>query len=79
LCPVPIEAVVAAVDSFEVIEDYPHDKYLPSHLVRAEWQQTIFHLQVATEVQGDNVRIVTVYIPRPDEWDLDGRVRKEPK
>jgi len=77
--PVPVEAVVGAVDSFEIIEEYPHDKYLPSYLIRAEWRQTIFHVQVATDVQSDNVRIVTVYVPRPDEWDADGRVRKEPK
>jgi hypothetical protein len=45
--------VLNAVPSFEIIEPYPDDKYLPSYLVRAEWKGTIFHAQTATGVEGD--------------------------
>ena len=76
---VSVEVVLGAVDSFEVIEQYSEDKYLPSYLIRAEHRQMVFHLQAATDVQGDNVRIVTVYVPNPEEWDRDLRVRKESK
>ncbi len=61
--------LVAAVDSFEVIESYPDDKYLPSFLIRGEAGSAIFHAQIATDVQDNNVRVVTMYTPEPDEWD----------
>ena len=71
------DMLVAAVDSFEIIENYPDDKYLPSFLLRAETAGFVFHIQVATDVQGNNVRIVTMYAPEPDEWDQDFRVRRK--
>ena len=58
-------------------EEYPEDKYLPSFLVRAEHEKAVFHFQVATDVEGDNIRIVTVYVPDPEEWDPGFRVRKQ--
>jgi hypothetical protein len=36
----------------------------------------IFHVQIAVDVDGDNVRIVTTYIPDPQEWDADFRIRR---
>lgn len=65
-----------AVPSFEIIEAYPDDKYLPSYLVRAEWKGTVFHAQIATDVEGDNVRVVTMYVPNPAEWSEDFRIRR---
>ena len=29
----------------------------------------------ATDVQGDNIRVVTMYSPDPSEWQMDGRIR----
>ena len=72
-----VEAILKAVDSFEIIESYPGDKYLPSYLVRGIHASSVFHIQLATDVKGENVRIVTAYFPNPDEWDRDFRVRKE--
>lgn len=68
--------LVEAVDSLEIIESYPDDKYLPSFLLRGEWGSTVFHVQIATDVEGGNVRVVTIYLPRPDEWDPGFRVRR---
>ncbi len=65
-----------ATSTFEILESYPDDKYLPSYLVRAESRGAIFHAQIATDVEGDNVRIVTMYLPNPDEWSADFRVRR---
>ena len=70
------EMLVAAVASFEVIESYAEDKYLPSFLVRGEAQGVVFHVQIATDVSSRNVRIVTMYLPQPDEWDESLRVRR---
>lgn len=69
--------VVGAVDSFEVIESYPDDKYLPSYLVRAEHPPAVFHVLFAADVAGDNVRVVTAYIPDPRKWEPDCRRRKQ--
>jgi hypothetical protein len=71
------DMLVAAVDSFEIVENYPDDKYLPGFLLRAETAGVVFHVQVATDVQGNNVRIVTMSAPEPDEWDQDFRVRRK--
>ena len=40
----PREIIVESWSSFEIIEEYPTDKYLPSYLVYAENQGLIFHL-----------------------------------
>lgn len=70
------EALREAVSTFEVVESYPQDKYLPSFLLRGEARGVVFHAHVATDVEGSNVRVVTMYTPSPDEWDNDGRIRR---
>jgi hypothetical protein len=65
-----------AVARLEIIEEYPDDKYLPSFLLRGEAAGSVFHTQIATDVEGSNVRVVTMYIPDPDEWDAGFRVRR---
>jgi hypothetical protein len=66
-----------AVDSYEIIESYPQDKYLPSYPVRAESDRRKIHVLFAVDVENDNVRIVTAYRPNPDEWDAEFRSRRE--
>ncbi len=68
--------LVAAVDSFEIVESYPEDKYLPSLLIRAE-ANGVIHAQPATDVENDHVRVVTMYAPEPDEWDEGLRTRRK--
>jgi hypothetical protein len=70
------DEIVDAVDTYEIIEHYPEDKYLPSYLVLAA---TSFHVQFATDVAGDNVRVVTAYRPDPNEWESDFKTRRTPK
>lgn len=70
------ETLIKGVDSLEIIESYPDDKYLPSFLLRGEIEARVFHVQIATDVQAGNVRIVTMYIPAAEEWDSDLRVRR---
>jgi hypothetical protein len=66
----------AAMESLEIIESYPEDKYLPSFLLRGESSGSVFHAQIATDVEGKNIRIVTMYIPDPDGWDQGLRMRR---
>ena len=70
------EMLVQGAGSLEVIEVYPEDKYLPSFLLRGEHRGAVFHAQVATDVEGDNVRVVTMYVPNAEEWDAGFRMRR---
>jgi hypothetical protein len=62
--------------TLEIIEEYPHDKYLPGFLLRGEVPEFVFHALVATDVEGDNVRVVTMYLPDSGQWDEGGRFRR---
>lgn len=66
-----------AVASLEIIEAYPDDKYLPSFLLRGEIRGAAFHAQIATDLEGNNVRVVTMYTPDADEWDEGFRKRRK--
>lgn len=72
------EILVENADSLEIIESYPDDKYLPSFLLRGEFETSVFHVQIATDMLAENVRTVTMYIPAPEEWDLEFRARRVP-
>jgi hypothetical protein len=69
------EALRNAMGSLEIIEAYPDDKYLPSFL-RGESKGAFFHTPIATDVEGDNIRVVTMYMPDADEWDEGFRKRR---
>lgn len=68
--------ILESTDSYEIIESYPEDKYLPSYLVRAGFEGDVFHVLFGVDVEGDNVRVVTTYRPNPEEWDEDLRTRR---
>jgi uncharacterized protein DUF4258 len=68
--------ILGAVGSYEIVESYPDDKYLPSYLVLAEFAESSFHILFAADVEDGNVRIVTAYRPDPNEWWSDFRNRR---
>ena len=65
---IPREVILAAVDSYDLVEAYPDDKYLPSYLILARHGADVFHVLFAADAEGDNVRVVTSYRPDPREW-----------
>ena len=69
-------AILSRVDSYELVESYPEDKYLPSYLILSQGEGGAFHVLFATDVLGQNVRVVTAYRPSLDEWELDLRHRR---
>jgi len=73
------EALRKATATLEILEAYPDDKYLPSFLVRGEVPEFVFHALIATDVEGDNVRVVTMYLPDPEQWGDGGRFRRVAK
>ncbi len=70
------QAILDAVDSYELVESYPDDKYLPSHLFPARPLGDAIHVLFAVDVRGDNVRVVTAYRPSADEWMDDLKTRR---
>jgi len=69
-------AILAAEPSFEIIENYPDDKYLPSCLVYACCGVDIFHLHIAIDKESGNIRIITAYNPTPDKWNAGFKTRR---
>ncbi|MBW6469510.1 MAG: DUF4258 domain-containing protein [Anaerosomatales bacterium] len=65
-----------SAESYELIEAYPDDKYLPSYLVLAQGASDPLHVLFAIDRAGDNVRVVTAYRPNPDEWAPDFKTRR---
>jgi hypothetical protein len=72
------QAIVESFERYEIIEEYPEDKYLPSYLIYSEYDRDVIHILVAVDVVGDNIRIVTAYRPDPDEWEADLKTRRCP-
>ena len=70
------EPIIQAVDSYEIVEAYPEDKYFPSYLVLSREGDKAFHVLFGTDVEGQNVRIVTAYYPSPEEWEMDLKTRR---
>ncbi len=70
------ESVLRTVSSYELVEEYPDDKYLPSYLVLARQDSEAIHVLFGVDVLGDNVRVVTVYRPDPKEWQTDWMTRR---
>ena len=70
------EQIMNSVDSFEIIEGYPLDKYLPSCLIYAKCGNDVTHIQIAIDRENDNIRIITSYIPSRDKWEDDFKTRR---
>ena len=70
------KTVFDAVESYEIIEAYPEDKYLPSYLVLGRSSDEAFPVLFAADLEGNNVRVVTAYRPRESEWEDDLKTRR---
>lgn len=73
------QTILDAVESYEIVESYPDDKYLPSYLVLARPAGDAIHVLFATDIEGDNVRVVTAYRPSSSEWEQDLKTRRRPQ
>jgi len=69
--------ILESVSTFEIIEEYPKDKYLPSYLIYSQHQGSIFHVLFAVDAPGDNVRVITAYYPDTEEWEEDLKTRRK--
>jgi hypothetical protein len=53
---IPRESTLAAVASYELVEAYPDDKYLPSYLILARHDRDIFHVLFAADETSNGAR-----------------------
>lgn len=74
---IPRESILDSVDTYEIIESYPKDKYMPSCLVYAMHKNEVFHIQIAADTSGDTARIVTAYKPTLDKWEEGFKKRRK--
>ena len=74
---IPRKAIIESANNYEIIEENPKDKYLPSYLVYSRYANRAIHILFATDVEGDNVRIVTSYYPNQEEWEKDLKTRRK--
>ncbi len=73
---IPMDVILNSVDKFEIIEEYPDDKYLPSCFVYSENQGLKFHLLIAVDYEDRSVVFVTAYIPSLEKWLDDLKTRR---
>lgn len=74
---IPRKYILSAVDTYEIIESYPRDKYLPSYLIYSEYEAEVFHILVAVDRENNNVRIITAYRPDKEKWENDFKTRRK--
>ena len=68
--------IIDSIHTYEIIESYPEDKYLPSYLIYTEHAGECYHILFATDVEHENVRVVTTYRPSELEWLPDLKTRR---
>jgi hypothetical protein len=73
---IPREAILNSVDTYDIIEKYPDDKYLPSYLLYAQYKGEAIHIQIATDLENDFITIVTTYHPSLEKWEKNFRTRR---
>ena len=71
------DAIVSSLDKYEIIEEYPTDKYLPSFLIFTKYKNIAIHIQIATDFKNNCVTIVTAYKPNLDKWEKDYKTRRK--
>ena len=67
--------VCGAIDSGEIIEQYPDDFPFPSCLIMGNADDKIIHL--VASINEDMMYVITAYIPNPEKWEDGFKVRKE--
>ena len=68
--------VRVALETGEVIVDYPQDMPYPSRFILAFVRGRPLHILAARDEQTMHCYIVTTYVPDPDLWESDFRTRK---
>lgn len=72
-----IEEIMQALDSGEIIEEYPEDKPYPSCLILGRTvTERPLHIVCAPVLHEERLIIITTYQPDPNRWEPDFKGRK---
>jgi hypothetical protein len=71
------EMIFSSIDQMEIIEKYPDDRYFPSYLLLFRYDGIYYHVLIAMDVAGDNVRVVTAYLPNTNKWEPNFKTRRK--
>ena len=74
---IPRKFILDSLNTYEIIEEYPDDRYLPSYLIYARHEREVIHIQIATDIEKNNIRVVTSYKPTLDKWNDDFKTRRK--
>ena len=67
--------ITNAIETGEIIEDYPEDYPFPSCLILGKSGEVKIH--IVASINADMIYLITAYIPNPDKWEDDFKTRKE--
>ena len=67
--------ITNAIETGEIIEDYPEDYPFPSCLILGKSGEVNIH--IVASINADMIYLITAYIPNPDKWEDDFKTRKE--
>lgn len=73
---IPRSYIISSVNRYEIIEEYPEDKYLPSYLVYSVFGNRIIHILFAVDFINKYSIIVTAYEPTLEKWMPDYKTRR---
>lgn len=73
-----IEDILTAVDSGEIIVEYPEDTPFPSYLILSFVNTHAIHVVAAKDKLTDTCYIITAYPPDPSQWQADFKTRRTP-
>ena len=59
------ETIIAAVESYEIVEAYPGDKYFPSYLLLGKLNNEAFHVLFGADVEGQKRARRHGLLPQP--------------
>ncbi|HEY9152057.1 MAG TPA: DUF4258 domain-containing protein [Anaerolineales bacterium] len=68
--------VRAALEAGDMIEDYSAEMPEPSKLILGFQGKRPFHVVASENAGGNEITVITVYVPDADKWKKDFRSRK---
>ena len=69
--------VIRAIDCGEIIEQYPNDFPFPSCLILGPAVNGRL-LHIVASLNDGNLYLITTYFPNDENWNEDGKTRREP-
>ena len=73
---IPVKKVSQSVHTGETIEDYSTEMSQPGRLILGVQGKRPFHVVISEDTEAGELIVVTVYIPDPDRWDSESRMRR---